>query len=83
MGEQESSAVGATGGGPPRLGIAQSPRQPMSQAELGIQHREAGLGEAWRDLGSWIRGLGENGPPASLAMAKCGGQSAAACGATL
>ena len=32
--------------------------------------RDTGLGEAWKDLGSWIRGLGEKGPPASLVLAK-------------
>ena len=32
--------------------------------------RDTGLGEVWKDLGSWIRGLGEKGPPASLVLAK-------------
>lgn len=33
--------------------------------------RDTGLGGVGRDLGSWIRKLGEKGPPASLVMAKC------------
>lgn len=81
MGEQESSAVGGhrqratTSWNSFGTPVSQCHRQSWASST-----RDTGLGEAWRDLGSCIHGLGEKGPPASLVMAKCDRQNAAVCG---
>lgn len=81
VGEQESSAVG----GHRRRATTSwnsfgTPVSPCHRQSWASSTRDTGLGEAWRDLGSCIHGLGEKGPPASLVMAKCDRQNAAVCG---
>lgn len=84
MEEQETSAVR---GHRRRAAMPQNSfGAPVSQCHRqswASSTRDTGLGGAGRDLGSWIRELGEKGPPASLVMAKCDKAEGSSVGTTL